>query len=182
MKIWRSQSEEISKVLTAKLACDLLTLKSIGVFLKSRRLHHCMSKGNRVAVWKQCKDEVQIWPRPLTPKSIGVLLRSCATHGWSIITICQKVIELSCKNDAKFKFKILLWPFDYKINKSCGQHMYVVLSLYVKRKWSNCIRMIQSSSPNLTMTFELLIPKSIEGFKHVTPSYMQSILIKVTIM
>ena len=81
------------------------------------KYHYCMSKGNRVIVLKGYKvQSPNLTFGLLIPKSIEVI-GSWSTNVWSIIIVCQKVMELSCGNDENFKVQIWPWPFHPKINR-----------------------------------------------------------------
>ena len=53
------------------------------------------------------KFKLQVWTWPFEPKSIGFF--SCLEqHVWSIINVDQRIVELKCRNNAKFKLKVML--------------------------------------------------------------------------
>ena len=60
------------------------------------------------------------WPLTYWPKiNIYVLHGLWSIYVWSIIIVCQKVMDLLCGNDANFKVQIWPWPliFYLKINR-----------------------------------------------------------------
>ena len=70
------------------------------------KYHPCMSKGKRVNVQKRCKVQIRPWTFWSPNQYLEVHLWQWQTHVWRIIIVCQKVKELTCRNDAKFKFQI----------------------------------------------------------------------------
>ena len=102
-----------NKFKISKWPWPFLTTKSIGLRITGKtcvKYQHCRSNDNRVIVRKFCKVDLD-----LLTQNQEILLRSWSTHVWSIIIVCQKVMELSCGNCTNFKVKI--WPFDPKINR-----------------------------------------------------------------
>ena len=84
--------------------------------------------------WNYCGERVQslkshydldLW----TLKSIEVLLGSRSTHGFSIITLCQKVCyHAETMQTSKYKFDLDLLPFDLKFFS--GHAKYEVIIAY----------------------------------------------------
>ena len=160
----------------SKFKLDLLFPKSIGVLLRWQATHVKRKSSYRAKNVKSLKYklDLDLW----TPKSIEVLLGSWSTHVWSIINVCHKEIELTCRNYKKFEVQIWPWPLNPKINRGPPRVMVntcEVSSLHAKRKLSYVLE--TGKSLKSKFDFDLLIPKSIEVLLRSWSTHVWSIII-----
>ena len=121
-----------------------------------------MSKGNGVIMRKQCKIQSKIWPWLFHPYIIRGVVPVMGEYMCEVSSLYVKLkISYRVEIVKSLKSKFDLLTQNQKRSPSCDcQHMCEVSAMYATRKWSYANG--KKFEVNLTLTFHLLTPNSIE--------------------